>query len=100
MRILPIVSLVLLAAGCKVMPAPPRTAARHAANVAAAQAAGYRVITAADRTIFCPTAPQTGSHIGSMCVSESEWEAQVGTPPSPSVHVTVTNPSTGPGPGH
>ena len=91
------VSLVLLAAACKVVPAAPRTPERHAANVAAAQAAGYRVITAADRTIFCPSAPQTGSHIGSMCLSESEWEAQVGAPPSPSVHVTVKNPSTGPG---
>jgi hypothetical protein len=102
MRLLLIVSLVLLAAGCKVVPAAPRTAERHAANVAAAQAAGYRVITAADRTIFCPGAPPTGSHIGSMCLSESEWEAQLGAPqaPSPSVHVTNQSPGPGPGSGH
>jgi hypothetical protein len=102
MRLLPILALLLLAAGCKVTPTTPRTPERHAANIAAAQAAGYRAITAADRTIFCPTTPPTGSHIGSMCLSESEWEAQLGTPPvpSPSLHVTNQSPGPGPGSGH
>ena len=99
MRLLPIVALLLLAAGCETTPAVPRTPERHAANIAAAQSAGYRVITASDRTIFCPTAPPTGSHIGSMCLSESEWEAQLGSPQAPSPSVRVTNQSPGPGPG-
>ena len=99
MRLLPIAVAMLVAAGCASTPSPPRTPERHAANVAAAEAAGYRTITASDRTIFCPTAPPTGSHIGSMCLSESEWEAQLGLPKSPSPQVHVTNQSPGPGPG-
>lgn len=96
------VLVVVLVAGCAATPSAPRTPEQHAANIAAAQAAGYRVITAVDRTIFCPTAPPTGSHIGSMCLSESEWEVQFGAPkaPSPSVHVTNQSPGPGPGSGH
>jgi len=90
----------LLAVGCAGTPAPPRTVESHAANIAAAQSAGYRVITAGDRTIFCPTTPPTGTHIGSMCLSESEWEAQLGLPKTPSPSVHVTNQSPGPGAGH
>jgi hypothetical protein len=92
----------LLAAGCAATPALPRTPERHAANIAAAQSAGYRVITAGERTIFCPTAPPTGTHIGSMCLSEREWEAQLGLPPpiSPTMHVTNKPPGPGPGSGH
>ena len=99
---LTILPLVLLAAACAAQkPAVPRTAEKHAANIAAAQAAGYRVITASDRTIFCPTTPPTGSHIGSSCLSESEWEAATSAPPAPSPSVHVTNKSPGPGgPGH
>jgi hypothetical protein len=102
MRLSSMVVVVLLAAGCAGTPSPPRTPERHAANVAAAESAGYRVISASGRTIFCPTAPPTGSHIGSMCLSESEWEAQLGLPkvPSPSVHVTNQSPGPGPGTGH
>jgi len=101
MRSFSLIMAALLAAACAGTPVP-RTAERHAANIAAAQSAGYRVITAADRTIFCPTAPQTGSHIGSMCLSESEWEAQLGTPPSlnPAMRVTGQPPGPGPGAGH
>jgi hypothetical protein len=79
-----------------------RTPERHAANIAAAESAGYRVISASGRTIFCPMAPPTGSHIGSQCLSESEWEAALGVPkaPSPSVHVTNQSPGPGPGAGH
>ena len=89
---------ILLATGCASTPAP-RTPERHAANIAAAQAAGYRVISTSDRTIFCPTAPPTGSHIGSMCLSEGEWEAATRQPPTPSPSVHVTNQSPGPGAG-
>ena len=89
-----VVVVALLAAGCASQPSVPRTPERHAANIAAAQAAGYRVISTSDRTIFCPTTPPTGTHIGSMCVSESEWEAQMGLPktPSPTVHINNTSP--------
>ena len=101
MRVSSVILLVILAAGCAGTPSAPRTPERHAANIAAAQSAGYKVITASGRTIFCPTAPPTGSHLGSQCLSESEWEAQLGTPqaPSPSVHVTNKSPGPG-GPGH
>ena len=102
MRSSSLVLVVVLVAGCAGTPAAPRTPERHAANIAAAQSAGYKVITASGRTIFCPTAPPTGSHIGSMCLSESEWEAALGTPPvpSPSVHVTNQSPGPGTGSGH
>jgi hypothetical protein len=92
----------LLAAGCAGTPAAPRTPERHAANIAAAESAGYRVITAGERTIFCPTAPATGSHIGSTCLSESEWEASLGLPPpiSPTMRVTTQPPGPGSGTGH
>jgi len=88
---------LLAAAGCASTPGPPRTAERHAANIAAAEASGYRVITAGDRTIFCPTAPPTGSHIGATCLNESEWEAALRLPKTPSPQVHVTNQSPGPG---
>jgi hypothetical protein len=99
MRIVTLVVAVVFAGGCASTPAPPRTPERHAANIAAAESAGYRVIRYGDRAVFCPTTPPTGTHIGSMCLSESEWEAQMGKPQaaSPSVHVTNTPPSTGPG---
>lgn len=101
MRTLILGLAALLAAGCAGTPTP-RTPERHAANIAGAQSAGYRVLTAGGRTIFCPTAPQTGSHIGSMCLSESEWEAQLGAPASlsPTMHVTTQPPGPGPGAGH
>jgi hypothetical protein len=37
-----------------------------------------------------------------MCLSEGEWEAQLGTPPaiSPTMHVTSQPPGPGPGTGH
>jgi len=102
MRLTPAVLLSLIAAGCAAQPAPPRTPERHAANIAAAEAAGYKVVKYGDRAIFCPTAPPTGSHIGATCLSESEWEAQTGLPktPSPSVHVNNQSPGPGPGSGH
>ena len=97
-----LVLAVLVAAGCAGAPTVPRTPERHAANIAAAESAGYRVITAGDRTIFCPTGPPTGSHIGSMCLSEREWEAALAQQPgiSPTVHVSNQPPGPGPGAGH
>jgi hypothetical protein len=97
-----LVLVALLAAGCAGTLAAPRTPERHAANIAAAESSGYRVITAGDRTIFCPRDPKTGSHMQSLCLSESEWEAALGEPAniSPTVHVTTKPPAPGSGAGH
>jgi len=102
MRLIALVIAAVVAAGCASTPATPRTPERHAANIAAAEKAGYKVVRYGDRAVFCPSTPPTGSHIGSQCLSESEWEAQMGTPvaPSPNVHVTNTVPGPGPGAGH
>jgi hypothetical protein len=101
MRFSSVVVTAVLAAGCAAHPAP-RTPERHAANIAAAESAGYKVIHYGDRVVFCPTTPPTGSHVGSTCVSESEWEAQfaVPAPASPSVRVTNQAPGPGPNAGH
>jgi uncharacterized lipoprotein YajG len=67
-----IVVAIALLVGCAAQPATQKTTAeRHAANIAAAQEAGYKVVTHGDRTIFCPTASPTGSHMAPTCVSES-----------------------------
>lgn len=97
------VFVALLLVGCAAHnPAPPRTPERHAANIAAAERAGYRAVTRGDRTIFCPTAPATGSHMASTCLTESEWEAQLGVPrvPSPAVRTIKQSPGPGAGAGH
>jgi len=96
------IAAVLVAAGCAAQPSAPRTPERHAANIAAAELAGYKVIRYGDRAVFCPTTPPTGSHIGSTCLSESEWEAQLGAPKpvSPSMRVTNQPPGPGTGAGH
>ena len=95
---LPVIVVVLAAAGCAAQPVP-RTPERHAANIAAADLAGYKVIRYGDRAVFCPSTPPTGSHIGSTCLSESEWEAQLGVPKSASPSMRVTNQPPGPGTG-
>ncbi len=102
MRIVTLVVAVVFAGGCASTPAPQRTPERHAANIAAAETAGYKIIHYGDRAVFCPSTPPTGSHIGSMCLSESELEAQMGLPqtPSPTMHVSNTPPGPGPGSGH
>ena len=88
-------------AGCAAEPVarPPE---RHAANLAAAQAAGFRVITKNDRSIFCPGAPATGTHMAPACMTETEFESLLGPPHSmsPAAHVTNQSPGPGPGAGH
>jgi hypothetical protein len=60
--------------GCATQAAATEAAAlRHAANIAVAQDAGYRVVSDGSRTKFCPTLAPTGSHITS-CLTETEWE--------------------------
>lgn len=61
--------------GCATQPPGPEAIARrHAANVAAAEEAGYRVVVNNGQTVFCGTQPPTGSHIAPGCLTESEWE--------------------------
>jgi len=100
MRVFFMVIAIVVAAGCvSQTSAPSRTPERHAANIAAAESAGYKVVHYGDRVVFCPTAPPTGSHVSSMCLSESEWEAQFGVPRPASPSMRVTNQAPGPGPG-
>ena len=98
-----LVIIAVTVAGCAAqVPAPPRTAARHAANVAAAERAGYKVVSNADRSLFCPTASPTGSHMAPGCMTETQWEGLLGTPHevSPDAHLTKQSPGPGPGSGH
>src|SRR5207248_9323225 len=75
-----LVIMAVTVAGCAAQPpAPPRTAGRHAANIAAAEQAGYKVVSNGDRTLFCPTASPTGSHMAPDCGTETQWEAPPGT---------------------
>ena len=61
-------------AGCVTHLSEPWVAAdRHAANIAAAEDAGYKVVANNGRTLFCATEVATGSHI-MPCITESEWE--------------------------
>jgi hypothetical protein len=78
---------------------PARTPEQHAANIAAAQRAGYKVITTGDRTTFCPTASPTGSHMAPTCMTERQFESLLGAPRSTSTAAHVTNQSPGPGAG-
>jgi hypothetical protein len=89
----------VIAAGCAAQPAPQRSEATHAANVAAAERAGYRVVTKNDRTLFCPTASTTGSHMGRICMTETDFESLLGVPRSANSATHVTNQLPGPGPG-
>ena len=98
-----LVIMAVTVAGCAAQPpAPPRTAARHAANIAAAEQAGYKVVSNGDRTLFCPTASPTGSHMAPDCVTETQWEAQLGTRHEviPDAHLIKQSPGPGPGAGH
>src|ERR1700732_5577747 len=93
----------VLRAGCAAQaPAVPRTAAQHAANVAAAEQAGYKVVSSGDRTLFCPTASPTGSHMAPSCMTETQWEAQLGArhERSSAAHVSSQPPGPGPNAGH
>ena len=91
--------IAVIAAGCAAQPAAPRTEAQHAANVAAAEKAGYKVVTKDDRTLFCPTSSATGSHMGRVCMTETDFESLLGTPRSTNSSTHVTNQMPGPGPG-
>jgi hypothetical protein len=69
-----ITTIAVTLIGCATQAAAADTPAlRHAANIAAAQDAGYRVISDSGRMLFCPTVAPTGSHIAA-CLTETEWE--------------------------
>ena len=93
-----LVCLTLALVACATQPVTPRTPEKHAANVAAAQAAGYRVVQNGERTSFCPTLAATGSHMQASCVSESQFEQMMGLPRSQSSAAHYTNTTVGPGP--
>ena len=98
-----LVILAVILAGCAAQaPAVPRTAAQHAANVAAAEQAGYKVVSSGDRSLFCPTASPTGSHMGPSCMTETQWEGLLGAQHevSPDAHLTKRPPGPGTGSGH
>ncbi|MBV9346256.1 MAG: hypothetical protein JOZ03_14835 [Gammaproteobacteria bacterium] len=80
----------------------PRTPEEHAANIAAAEQAGFRIVTKNDRTLFCPSAPPTGSHMGASCMTESEWESayRSNRARSTAAHTTYQSPGPGPNAGH
>jgi hypothetical protein len=78
--------------------AVPITPEQHAANIAAAQQAGYRVETKRDHSVFCPTAAPTGSHMGPTCISERDFQALLGKRYSTVPAATLEHTSPGPGP--
>jgi len=93
--------MMVAVAGCAAQPpAPQITAAQHAANVAAAERAGYKIIAKGDRTSFCPTVAPTGSHMSATCITESEFEALLGTAHSTVPAATLEHQYPGPGSGH
>jgi hypothetical protein len=92
--------MMVVVAGCAAQaPAPQITAEQHAANVAAAEKAGYKVVTKGERTLFCPTAAPTGSHMGPTCITERDFEGLMGTRHSTVPAATLQHQSPGPGPG-
>ena len=91
--------IAAVAAGCAAQPAPKVSEAQHASNVAAAERAGYRVVKKDDRTLFCPTASTTGSHMARVCMTETDFQALLGVPRSTNSTTHVTNQLPGPGPG-
>ena len=91
--------IAVLAGGCAAQPAPHITEAQHASNVAVAERAGYKVVSKGDRTLFCPTASATGSHMARVCLTETDFESLLGVPRNTSSAAHVTNQVPGPGPG-
>ena len=97
MRVTVLILVTILASCTAPAPKTPRTPERHAANLAAASQAGYRVVTNGERTTFCPIALPTGSHMAASCLSESQFESLLGAPRSMSSAAHYTNTPTGPG---
>jgi hypothetical protein len=102
------VRLILLTAalavtGCATKPVVPITPEQHAANIATAEQAGYKVVTRGDHTVFCPTLSPTGSHMAPSCITEANFAAALGGQRAgitPAAHVTNQSPGPGAGAGH
>lgn len=93
--------IMLALAGCAARATAPQiTAEEHAANVAAAEKAGYKVVIRGDRTLFCPTAAPTGSHMGPTCITERDFEGLMGRRHSTVPAATLQRELPGPGAGH
>jgi hypothetical protein len=76
MRYLALTIVAVTVAGCAAQPPTQEAVARrHAANIAAATGAGYKVITKNDQTMFCPSQAPTGSHLAA-CLTERQWEME------------------------
>src|ERR1700758_1883919 len=92
--------MMVVVVGCAAeAPVQKISAEQHAANVAAAERAGYKTVAKGDRTLFCPTASPTGSHMSPTCITESDFEAMMGTRHATAPSETLQHQSPGPGPG-
>ena len=78
MRYLVLTTIVVTLTGCAAQPPTPEAAMiRHAANISAAEDAGYSVINSdKGQTLFCATRAPTGSHLVRPCLTETQWEQQ------------------------
>ncbi len=94
--------LLLGLIGCgTAAPRAARTPEQHAANIAAAERAGFKVVTNGERTSFCPGASATGSHLAPNCLSEREFESLLGSAgTTPAATFTHASPGPGPNAGH
>lgn len=77
MRYLMLTIIAVAVVGCATQPPSKEAAAarRHAANIAAAADAGYKVIAKNGQTMFCPVQAPIGSHLVT-CLTEREWESE------------------------
>lgn len=68
----------LLLAGCAAKPAESQATRQvpiDASNIAAAQAAGYKVVNEKGKTLLCRKEQETGSHVRfkTSCMTPEEW---------------------------
>jgi hypothetical protein len=77
MRYLIMVIVAATMVGCATQRVTTEAAAarRHAANIAAAEDADYRILSRNGHTVFCPARAPLGSHIA-VCLTENQWEQE------------------------